>query len=252
MSLSALVSAYPLIKTPLLLGGGLAFYIATTPPHGPPPKEEKEKYGKKDTLSRFFPWRQAAFSAMLSYVLSNAAENVLLIARAFPTVSPAPTILSKLIDAPHAPHAGAASVGLPPAWLAGFVLLSLGGYLRWASYRHLGSLFTFHLTIRAEHRLVTSGPYALVRHPGYLGAVFTVAGVCVCMFGPGSLLYEGGWLESLWGKALRVGVALWSVGMSGALIARVPTEDAMLRKEFGEEWVRWAKRVPYAVVPGIY
>ncbi|TFY71745.1 hypothetical protein EVG20_g1266 [Dentipellis fragilis] len=225
MSLSALVSAYPLIKTPLLLGGGLAFYIATTPPHGPPPKEEKEKYGKKDTLSRFFPWRQAGFSVMLSYVLStsprthSSSHGPSPRSPSRPPSSPGwstrptrPTPAPRL-SACRPPGSGASCSSRSGATCAGCPTAT--------SARSSPSTSPS----APEHRLVTSGPYAIVRHPGYLGAVFTVAGMCVCMFGPGSLLYEGGWLESAWGKALRIGVALWSVGMSGALIARVPTED---------------------------
>jgi protein-S-isoprenylcysteine O-methyltransferase Ste14 len=33
---------------------------------------------------------------------------------------------------------------------------------------------------------------------------------------------------------------------------RVPEEDAMMRKQFGQEWERWAARVPYKSIPGVY
>ncbi|KAG2123421.1 hypothetical protein DEU56DRAFT_745450, partial [Suillus clintonianus] len=31
-------------------------------------------------------------------------------------------------------------------------------------------LFTFKLSVRTNHRLVTTGPYAIVRHPSYMRA----------------------------------------------------------------------------------
>ena len=36
------------------------------------------------------------------------------------------------------------------------------------------------------------------------------------------------------------------------LYARVNTEDAALREEFGEKWEEWAKRTPYKLVPWVY
>ena len=34
--------------------------------------------------------------------------------------------------------------------------------------------------------------------------------------------------------------------------ARVPKEDTALRNQFGKKWDDWAKRVPYAIIPGIF
>ena len=64
----------------------------------------------------------------------------------------------------------------PPAILAGTLLAAAGGLVRAACYRALGPCFTFELAIRAGHRLVTRGPYARVRHPGYAALLFAVAG----------------------------------------------------------------------------
>ncbi|TFY76385.1 hypothetical protein EWM64_g7625, partial [Hericium alpestre] len=111
---------------------------------------------------------------------------------------------------------------------------------------------TAQLAIRDEHKLVTSGPYAFVRHPGYLGLSLTVLGMSMCMFGPGSWLQECGWLDRPLGKYSRALVVSWSVYASVVLIQRVPLEDEMLKREFGTEWTDWAKRVRYAVVLGIF
>lgn len=36
------------------------------------------------------------------------------------------------------------------------------------------------------------------------------------------------------------------------LLKRMPTEDATLKRAFGQEWVEWARRVPYSVIPWVY
>jgi len=38
-------------------------------------------------------------------------------------------------------------------------------------------MFTFEMSIRKEHILVTSGPYGVVRHPGYTGALLAIGGM---------------------------------------------------------------------------
>ena len=41
----------------------------------------------------------------------------------------------------------------------------------------MGSLFTFETSIRKGHTLITSGPYAIVRHPSYAGFTLVVIGM---------------------------------------------------------------------------
>lgn len=63
-------------------------------------------------------------------------------------------------------------------WLVvGTFLATIGGYIRWACYNALGHLFTFEMSIRGDHRLITGGPYAWVRHPGYTGVLSTFMGL---------------------------------------------------------------------------
>ncbi|KAA1474009.1 hypothetical protein DENSPDRAFT_823691 [Dentipellis sp. KUC8613] len=181
------------------------------------------------------------------YLLNNMAESAVVLAHTFPSHPLSNSVLRTLTVSPTS-----ASPHLPPSWLAGFTLLTLGSVLRYASYCYLGTLYTFRLSIRDAHHLVTSGPYAHVRHPGYLGAILTLAGVGTCTFGPGSLLHDGGWLATRAGAALGATLVLGMGMMVRMVVARVPVEDAVLRREFGQEWERWARRVPYALIPGIY
>jgi protein-S-isoprenylcysteine O-methyltransferase Ste14 len=71
-------------------------------------------------------------------------------------------------------------IKLTPLFVLGCLLSSFGAAIRILSYRALGHMFTFEMTIRRGHKLVTTGPYAWVRHPGYTGLLCFVVGVFGC------------------------------------------------------------------------
>jgi protein-S-isoprenylcysteine O-methyltransferase Ste14 len=85
-----------------------------------------------------------------------------------------------------------------------------------------------------------------------MGYSFALAGLCLSHMTRGSWLVESGTLNTWVGRGL-VGLwhlwawYLWTVGFS-----RARKEDEYLRKEFGQQWVEWQKRVPYRMFPGIF
>lgn len=58
--------------------------------------------------------------------------------------------------------------------LATFPLFAAGGLLALSSARHLGRFMVTEIARAKDHRLVSSGPYARIRHPTYL-AVMLIA-----------------------------------------------------------------------------
>ena len=44
-------------------------------------------------------------------------------------------------------------------------------------------------------------------------------------------------------------LALAAAGGSYELVVRAEVEDQVLRKEFGNEWEEWARKVPYSFIP---
>ncbi|KAI0050661.1 hypothetical protein FA95DRAFT_1486732, partial [Auriscalpium vulgare] len=108
-------------------------------------------------------------------------------------------------------------------------------------------------TLRPEHKLITHGPYAAyVRHPSYAASLLGAVGMLLLHVGPGSWFRAVGLLDGSVGWWYA---ALWTAMNAfilTSLMARAPTEDAMLRDQFREEWDAWAARVPYRVIPGIY
>jgi protein-S-isoprenylcysteine O-methyltransferase Ste14 len=111
-----------------------------------------------------------------------------------------------------------------PFWLrwAGFAfgLASLGLWT-W-THVALGTLWSAQLQLRANHRLVTSGPYSRIRHP----------------------MYTAIWV---WVTSLGFVIANWvpiifAVGAAVILVARVPREEQMMLERFGDEYREYLKR----------
>lgn len=151
---------------------------------------------------------------------------------------------------------GAARAGqricITRTYAVGCAFAVVGGLLRIYCYRTLGRLFTFEITIRPGHRLVTEGPYSVVRHPAYTAMTIVSIGLALCQGGRGSWVRESGMLNTVWGKAVAYGWSTWMVYCVIMLCMRPPQEDRMLRKQFGERWDNWAAKVPYRLLPGIY
>jgi protein-S-isoprenylcysteine O-methyltransferase Ste14 len=76
----------------------------------------------------------------------------------------------------------------PLLFWAGIALMFAGLALRWYAIRVLGRFFTRDVTTRAGQYVVDTGPYRLVRHPSYSGALLTFLGTGLAMTNWGSLL----------------------------------------------------------------
>ena len=120
------------------------------------------------------------------------------------------------------------------------------------TYRFLGRFFQSEVSIQKDHELVVSGPYAVVRHPSYTGAIMIVIGWFPWQLGKGSWVMVSGFCNMTLGRTfvmLFIGVILT---FSHLILKRISREDVALRKQFGTKWDNWAKRVPYSILPGIY
>ena len=118
----------------------------------------------------------------------------------------------------------------PWAW-AGLALFACGILVLAAAMRVLGRLYTSYLGIQREHRLVTSGVYRYIRHPGYLGEIISMFGVGLSL---GSV----------------VGLVLAVVSLLLVLV-RIGHEEEMLIDKFGDEYTSYMKRTK-RLIPLIY
>jgi protein-S-isoprenylcysteine O-methyltransferase Ste14 len=162
--------------------------------------------------------------------------------------------LASSLFCPASSHTGTLPyLSVTPITLFGILLMAFGTFLRLRCYEALGSLFTFDLCIKPEHRLVTSGPYSFVRHPSYLGSLCLTAGLTFAGLTRGSWIIECAVgphrADAMF--ATQCAWISWWVYTGGVGYTRAVAEDEQMRKRFGEEWERYAMKVRYWFVPGL-
>jgi protein-S-isoprenylcysteine O-methyltransferase Ste14 len=118
-----------------------------------------------------------------------------------------------------------------PPWRIVIALLfgAIGILTTRHAVQHLDKQWRFDAALNANHKLVRSGPYAVVRHPIYAG-----------MF---AMLLAAGFLLARW-QVLIGGVVIFVIGTE----IRVRAEEKLLRARFGEEFEAYTRQVS-AYVP---
>jgi protein-S-isoprenylcysteine O-methyltransferase Ste14 len=101
-----------------------------------------------------------------------------------------------------------------------------------SAVRALGKQWSLAARVLEGHRLITQGPYNIVRNPIYTG-----------MFG---MLLATGLVISHW-VGLLIAIVVFAVGTA----IRVRSEEKLLREAFGAEFESYSRRVP-AVVPFLF
>lgn len=107
-------------------------------------------------------------------------------------------------------------------FVAGLTTAALGQALRLASARKLGESFTFKVHTHPEQLVVQTGPYRLIRHPSYTGAL-----ICALGF---SIAY-GNWISP-------VMVAF----LAGGYVHRIPSEESAMLEGIGEGYAEYMTR----------
>jgi protein-S-isoprenylcysteine O-methyltransferase Ste14 len=105
----------------------------------------------------------------------------------------------------------------------GIVLLAAGAALRWASFWALGQYFTFHVDVSSDQQVVTSGPYRVLRHPGYAGGLMAMVGIGV--------------VYANW-----IGLAGFALPCLIIIVWRIRIEEAALSRTAGEQYRTYAAR----------
>ena len=117
-------------------------------------------------------------------------------------------------------------------YCVGLALFAAGLALRWYSMRYLGRLFTFDVAVAADHRVIDTGPYRLVRHPAYTGSLLSFVGLGLCG-----------------GNALSLAVLLVPIAL--AFRRRIAVEEAALTAGLGNAYADYVARTR-RLVPFVY
>lgn len=96
----------------------------------------------------------------------------------------------------------------------------IGAAVTWAgilfavwSRHHIGKYWSATVSLKADHQLIRSGPYARIRHPIYTGIILALAGSALATNTYGALLAVAIYVVGFWFKARK--------------------EEALLAGEFG-------------------
>ena len=114
-----------------------------------------------------------------------------------------------------------------PVWAtaAGAALQLPVLWLFWRSHADLGRNWSPTLEIRDDHALVTGGVYARIRHPMY-------AAIWLSAIAQPLLLHN--WIAGF----------LILPAFAAMYVRRLPQEEAMMRRRFGDAYERYAARTP--------
>ena len=133
-------------------------------------------------------------------------------------------------------------------FLLGTLLAVSGAALRKWCYITLGRHFTFEVCLLPHHELVTSGPYAWIRHPSYTGVHMVLFGATAVLGSRGAWASECGVLTTLGrGSSNRSAITIWAWLIAvfwvvkcsyamGSALRRVEAEDHELKRRFGKVW----------------
>jgi protein-S-isoprenylcysteine O-methyltransferase Ste14 len=115
-------------------------------------------------------------------------------------------------------------------WL-GVALYAVGGAVRLWPVFVLGRRFSGLVAIQPGHALVTGGIYSHIRHPSYVGLLVLSLG---------------------WALAFRSGVGVLLAALNiPPIVARIRSEEKLLRAHFGEEYEAYCART-WRLIPGVY
>ena len=126
-------------------------------------------------------------------------------------------------------HFGA--LRMPLFWI-GLLLMAAGMLLRFWSIRVLANFFTVDVTIREGHELIRRGPYRLLRHPSYAGALMTFLGFGLA-------------LGNLWSLVVVM------VPVTIAFLWRMRIEERVLADAFPAEYPDYA-RATWRLLPFVW
>jgi protein-S-isoprenylcysteine O-methyltransferase Ste14 len=107
--------------------------------------------------------------------------------------------------------------------IPGLLLIGLGLLMVYDSMRLLRELFTGHVQIQTEHRLVQAGIYRYMRHPCYAGYILITLGFSI-------------------GFTSRIGLIALVFLLVPGLLYRMNVEEGLLKAQFGDQYNQYTRQ----------
>ncbi|KAI0781759.1 hypothetical protein C8Q75DRAFT_728556 [Abortiporus biennis] len=244
----------------LILPEAICYHIASSPPNKAP---QKTRYDNDH------PWyikiTTPIFAIQQSLVWLCALADILLSVADKGYKFPLSNFVKSTTFCPHPiqnihrqtdSEFPSSNIHLTPLFVLGVLFVLLGATIRVICFQTLGRFFTFELTIMKSHKLITSGPYNIVRHPSYTGILFMIFGSLLVNFTKGGWVIECGIIvqsgsRSGWMRMIQVGLTGFWGWWFFAAVYRAKAEDKELKKLFGKEWDMYAQEVRWWFLPGV-
>jgi len=122
-----------------------------------------------------------------------------------------------------------------PGWwpvALGLCIEGVGLALRAWAVHELGRFFKFTVVVQADHRVVDTGPYRLIRHPSYTGLLMVVLGFGIAL---------GTWLS----------IPACLLPPLFGFVIRLLGEERVLTRELGEPYRAYMGRTR-RLIPGVW
>jgi protein-S-isoprenylcysteine O-methyltransferase Ste14 len=116
--------------------------------------------------------------------------------------------------------------------VAGLAFVAMGLLLRLWTRWALGRMDTGHVQIRNGQRLVQTGAYRFLRHPGYAGLGILTLGLCL-------------------GYSSLIGLVSIAALLLPGVAYRIRVEEEQLEAQFGDDYCTYARRTK-RLIPGIW
>jgi protein-S-isoprenylcysteine O-methyltransferase Ste14 len=114
----------------------------------------------------------------------------------------------------------------------GLFLIVTGLAIRWVAIVTLGKYFAVDVSIRSDHKVITTGVYRFVRHPAYSGTILSFLGLGLSF---------SSWISTL--------VIVLPIVV--AFVYRIRIEERALAGFLGNEYVRYCTTTK-RMIPGLY
>ena len=119
-----------------------------------------------------------------------------------------------------------AAAALPGKWIClaiGLIVAWCGIALRFWAKRSLGRFFVGAVVMQPDHEIIDTGPYAVIRHPGYAGSVLALGGLSLA-------------------TANAITLAVFLAVPLAIYLTTIPVEEAALTANLGENYADYRKR----------